>query len=606
MVSAVTQDDLDKLKRDMLESMAPAWVQSEVERLRGWRKQLEADDAFGNIMGSTQWVGGASIVDGTVSGRKFTAEVVISSLFQTAESPSDRWELDPAGIRQYATVSGVPNQKIVDINSAGFQFGTSGNNVISFNAATGVLSAPGLQTTSLSISQITSGVVGGTYDTSLANPKVQLSPNGLRAFNSSGTQTVNIAGNTGNVTISGVFEISSAAIGDRIQLKDTGIELWRNGTRQFYLAQGSSNAIQMLLTGPSASQYIGMQPDTGFWMGASTYGAAPFRVSAVGAMQAIGGVFMSAAGNPRVELTPSGFNAYNAVGTNTVSISGSSSTITGGLIRTAASGSRVELDTSGLYGYSGGTQVFKVGVDGTGFLGGATGLTWSGSSYSINGSAIITNSVDGAKLISSSVGSSKIASAAIGNAHLQTAAVGTANIQSAAVGDAQIGSVSANKITTGSLTSTIITIGSGGQIQDADGSFWNQAGITLVGNGSNTDVLTFRTGATTRGYVYTTEQGVDPGPGLVLRAGSSPYGYVWAGSTGVFVGYTGSSAGIGVYASGVAFSGTASNNPAAWPTGGAPTSLIMSTDAGASLLSVQAGYVQVLINGVARKLLFVA
>jgi hypothetical protein len=588
----VTQEDLAKIRRDILGEVAPAWVVSEVQRLKGFRRQLEQDDAFGNIMGSTQWVGGASIVDGTVQGKKLAAEVVISSLFTTGEPPADRWELDPTGMRVYGTVEGVPNTPVITIETSGdFTFGVAPE-AITFDAATGTLSAPTIVTSSLSISQVTSGVIGGTYDTAPTFPRVRLTPTGLKAQDGFGNETVNISGTDGSVSIVGTFLAGSALTGDRIQMRDTGIELWRSGVRQFYLARGSSNAIQMLLMGPSANQYIGMQPDTGFWIGASTYASAPFKVSPVGVATMVGATFQSAAGLPRVEFNSSGITGYSAGGAVTVSISGASNTITGGLIRTASSGSRVEMDTTGLYGYSGATPVFKIGVDGTGYLGGSSGLTWNGASYSVNGASLVNNSVAGTKI--------------------PAQAIGTAHITDAAITDAKIGSVSAGKITTGELQSVLITIGAGGAITDADGSTWNQSGLTLKSTGSVYDAVTFNHDSTVRGYI----SGIAGTIQGVRMASANGLGYIAVGSTFAVQTYTNGSTSGSVITSGagielagelklssISWGGV---TPAAWPTGGSPTSVIMSVDAGASLLAINAGYVVANIAGVNRKLLYVA
>lgn len=142
-------------------------VQLDVSRLKGWRATVEADDSFGRIMAGPQWISGLSMKDGTISGDKFSANVVISSLFTTVDKSvtptADRWELDTTSFRAYGTVSGVSNTKTLEIKSTGdFTFGT-GSGQISYVAATGTMSIPVAVITSLTIDKIGSGTVGAVF-----------------------------------------------------------------------------------------------------------------------------------------------------------------------------------------------------------------------------------------------------------------------------------------------------------------------------------------------------------------------------------------------------------------------------------------------------------
>src|SRR5688500_2241739 len=103
-------------------------LDTKVSRLESFKKAVESDNSFGRIFNGPQWLGGASIVDGTVSGDVFEANVVISNLFTTAESPAARWELDPTSLRAYGTVAGTPNTKTLEIGANGdFTFGIAPN-----------------------------------------------------------------------------------------------------------------------------------------------------------------------------------------------------------------------------------------------------------------------------------------------------------------------------------------------------------------------------------------------------------------------------------------------------------------------------------------------
>ena len=439
--TVVTIDDLEALER----RLSRPELANDVDRLKGWRRQLENDESFGRVFSGPQWLGGASIVDGTVEGNVFKSQVTIANLFQTAESPADRWELDPTGLRFYATVAAVPNTKIFDLNpSAGtLQFGSSGGNVITFSA--GVLAVPAASITSLTIAAVGSGTLGGTYRSGSAGvyPRMDISTAGIVAYNSGGTETFNLAAASGNFTMIGTFQIaSSAAASNRISMTENGIELYKSGTREFYLNSGATNGIDMLLTGGSVGQYIGMNPSTGFWLGASTYAGANFKVSPAGA----------------ATMTSATITSGTLTSPTITSASITSTTITGQTIRTAASGARVELDSSGIWQYnSGGTVVARIATDGSGYLGASTGqISWSSTTVSASADRLTTGTVGSG-----------------GSLNLGTLGV-----------------------------SGTITIGSGGKIIDGDGSYWDQNGITLVSSGTFGDTLRWQTAGTNRGAIY--------------------------------------------------------------------------------------------------------
>lgn len=445
-LAEVTFADLEALER----RLSRPDLERDIRGLKGWRRDLEEDTAFGRITSGQQWIDGVSIVDGTVEGNVFRSQVTISNLFKTAESPADRWELDSAGFRAYGTVSAVPNTKTVDFGSNGdFELGVSPNQ-ITFVAATGTLTVPAAVIGSLTIASVGSGILGGSYATSGSNPKITLSTAGIVATNSGGTTTFNLEAASGDFFMTGNFTIaSSTSASSRLELKQTGIELWKSGTREFYLqGGGATNAISMLLTGGGVGQYIGMQPDTGFWLGASTFAGAPFKVSPTGALTATSATITNGT------LTSPSITSANITST----------TITGQTIRTAASGARVEMDSSGVWVYnSGGTNTAKLAADGSGFMGTGGLFSWnSAGTLTVNGSALAAGSV----------------------------------------ADSKIGSLTAAKITTGTITSQTITLGSGGKIIDGDGSFWDQTGITLISSGTYGDAIRWRTSGTDSGTIY--------------------------------------------------------------------------------------------------------
>lgn len=470
-VAEVTFADLDALER----RLSRPDIERDVRGLKGWRRDLEEDTAFGRITSGQQWIDGVSIVDGTVEGNVFRSVVTISNLFKTGESPADRWELDSAGFRAYGTVSAVPNTKTVDFGADGdFELGVSPNQ-ITFIASTGTLTVPVAVIGSLTIASVGSGILGGSYATAAINPKITLSTSGIVATNTGGTTTFNLEASSGDFFMTGNFTIaSSTTAASRLELKQTGIELWKGGTREFYLqGGGATNAISMLLTGGGVGQYIGMQPDTGFWLGASTFAGSPFRVSPAGA------VTMTSATITNGTLTSPTITSANITST----------TITGQTIRTAASGARVEMDTSGVWVYnSGGTNTAKLAADGSGFAGTGGLFSWnSAGTLTVNGSALSNSSVS----------------------------------------DAKIGSMTAAKLTTGTLTSTTITIGTGGKIVDGDGSYWDSSGIVLKSAGAYGDAIRWNVAGSDAGTIYAS------GSALIMVQGSQ-----FAVGSGLFLGST--------------------------------------------------------------------
>lgn len=442
----VTISDLEALER----RLSRPGLEQDVNRLKGWKRGIESDESFGRIFSGPQWLGGASIVDGTVEGNVFKANVTISNLFTTAESPADRWELDPTGFRAYGTVLGTPNTKTLHIHEDGdFEFGV-GASQITFVASTGTLTVPAAVIGSLTIADVGSGVMGGNYDTSLSNPRVRLNTAGLVATNSGGTTTFNLQSSTGDFFMTGNFTIaSSTSAANRIELHEGGIELWKSSVREFYLqAGGATNGISMLLTGPSVGQYIGMQPDTGLWLGASAFGSAPFRVTNAGA----------------VTMTSATITNGTLTSPSITSASITSTTITGQTIRTGSSNPKVEMTASGVFVYnSGGTNTAAFNNDGSGFAGTGGNFSWNTSgTLTVNGSALSNGSVS----------------------------------------DSKIATLTASKITTGTLTSTIITIGSGGSIVDADGSEWSQSGIILKSAGSFGDTIKWQVSGVDKGSLF--------------------------------------------------------------------------------------------------------
>lgn len=342
---------------------------TDIDRLKGWRKDLELDESFGRVHAGPQWLGGASIVDGTVEGNVFRATVTISNLFQTGESPEDRWELDPTGLRFYGTVLGVPDTKVFEVTSEGdITIGASAPNQATYDASTGTLSVPAAVISGLTISNVGTGRMGGTYRTSTNAgdfPRMDISTAGIRAYNSGGTQTFFADASNGDFSMVGTFTIaSSLAASDRLQMTQAGIQLWKGGTREFYLqGSGATNAIEMILSGPSAGQYVGMNPSDGLWTGSSSFAGAAtkFRVSNAGVLEATSATISGA-------ITATSMTLSGAL---TIGASGTINLPSGGSITSAA----MDFNTGTIAGFTvdgdvtvGGGGKIRFGTSGNDFL----------------------------------------------------------------------------------------------------------------------------------------------------------------------------------------------------------------------------------------------
>lgn len=221
---------LEEFRLELDSRYAPGSITQEVDRLEGWKRKVNADSSFGRIFNGPQWLDGVSVRDGTVGADKLQATMVISSVFTTAESPADRVQFDSVGFAAYGTVGGVPNTQTLLIEPDGsFQFGPTGSDPITYDVSTDTLTVPAAVIGSLTIADIAGGVVGGTYATGIANPKIQFATSGISAWNAGGTQTFLLDATTGDLTITGTFTIQSAASGSRIALSSTGAR-WYNGS----------------------------------------------------------------------------------------------------------------------------------------------------------------------------------------------------------------------------------------------------------------------------------------------------------------------------------------------------------------------------------------
>lgn len=96
------EERLELFKDEIRGMFAPASVGHDVDRLNGWKRKAMADGSFGRIFNGPQWLDGIAVRDGTVTGTKLEANLVISNLFTTsATGTGARVEMDVDGIRAY-------------------------------------------------------------------------------------------------------------------------------------------------------------------------------------------------------------------------------------------------------------------------------------------------------------------------------------------------------------------------------------------------------------------------------------------------------------------------------------------------------------------------
>ena len=239
MTSTLTAEDKAELFRELDERYAPATALHDLDRLRGWQRKVSADGSFGRILNGPQWLDGVAVRDETVSARKLTASMVISTVFTTAED-GPRVAFSQAGFEAYGEVNAVLERTFwVDPNSGDFAFG-HGDDSITFDAAQGKMTVPAAIIENLTIAQVGSGIIAGTYGTGASGARVELSPSGLQAYNASNDKTFELSGAAGDLSMTGTFIIQSAASGSRVDIRNTGIRLYNgSAVRTQFLNDGS-------------------------------------------------------------------------------------------------------------------------------------------------------------------------------------------------------------------------------------------------------------------------------------------------------------------------------------------------------------------------------
>ena len=275
-----------------------------------------------------------------------------------------------AGLITGATIqTGYADPKVVMDPSGIWATNSGGSTTFRVDSATGNVTAVGGTFTGSSfVGGTFTGVTftGGTFQTGPTNPRVWFDTTGIHATNGAGTELFKVDAATGLLTatnanftggtitggtfIGAVFETSASS--PKVRIDATGIRMTAATGMTTFFANAATG--QLTLGDPSGSQII-FDPAL----------AANQRLYLNGVLVGLGTIvgpsFKTASTNPGLVMDAFGLNAYNAIGTNTFKLDGTTGTVTatggtftGATFQTAAANPRVALDATGLNAYDGG------------------------------------------------------------------------------------------------------------------------------------------------------------------------------------------------------------------------------------------------------------
>lgn len=201
-----------------------------LENLNAQVGAMLQDSSLGGIMNGSLWLSGTSVVNGTITAPKIsvtdleaintsTGSLNVTGDFiaaTTFPATGARVQINSSGLWGYS--AGVTTTFKLNTDGSG-EIGT-GSNKITWSTA-GVVVVPAAVIGSLTIANVGSGVVGGTYKTGAGTTRLELSSTGLVAY-ASGTPTFTLDGTTGSVTATGSFTIQSATSGARVVIDNAG------------------------------------------------------------------------------------------------------------------------------------------------------------------------------------------------------------------------------------------------------------------------------------------------------------------------------------------------------------------------------------------------
>lgn len=316
--------------------------------------------------------------------------------------------------------------------------------------------------------------------------------------------------NTGTLNVTGTITAATSypATGARVQLNSTGLVGYSSGV----------NTTFKLNTDGSGEIGTGSNKIT--WNTSGTVVIPSALISSLTIAQVgsgnFGGTYASASSNPKFQLSSTSFVAFDASGNETFKVLSSTGAVTATgsfTIRSATSGARVVLDNAGgLEGFnSSGTSTFRFNAaTGAGYVGGSgsgtNGISWDSSG---------TVSIGGASFSSGKITASSLSISTLSaiTANLGTVTAGTINASLVTVSNLTATNISSGALGSGGSGINIggsnglgingtLLLGSGGKIQDADGSIWDQTGLTLVSSGGAGDCIQWKVSTTVIGSIF--------------------------------------------------------------------------------------------------------
>ena len=216
--------------------------------------QLMGDRSLQASIGNALWLDGASIINGTVTAPKIEVESLSAIVIDTGDlnitgtvtaaaafpATGARITIDSTGLKGY---NSTPATTFTLLTDGSGSIGIGGT-ALSWDTA-GVVSIPVAAIGSLTIADIGSGNLGGTYTTSGATTRLEFSSTAFIAY-ASGVETFKLNATTGAVTATGSFTIKSAASGARVEISSAGgIVGYNSSGTQTFLLNAATGAGQL-------------------------------------------------------------------------------------------------------------------------------------------------------------------------------------------------------------------------------------------------------------------------------------------------------------------------------------------------------------------------
>lgn len=265
------------------------------------------------------------------------------------------------------------------------------------------------------------------------------------------------------------------------------------------LSSVAANTGALTVTGDliagSGANTLGYSPTNGLYLGNATPGSAPFRVASDGTMVATAATLTGTVTANTLTANNAGSIAGWTIDSAKLS-QGNTGIGNSGVYRFwsgnlgSPSLSNFSVDSSGNIKSAGGT-IAGMSVDSAKMTVGNAGVGSSGGYNFWSGNSTPSS----APFRVSTAGALTSTSATVTGAVTATSGSFTGSITTS--------NIDANGGTLAALTvDGTITLGTGGKITDADGSFWDSTGITLISSGSFGDSIKWKSGGSDIGSIY--------------------------------------------------------------------------------------------------------